>query len=447
MYRLTPYLTLSAALTLTTLGGAADKTAGERGRDAVRGLPALNPPTWSLKAFDEVWKQWSAKERPKDYDAAFRERYGLHAAPYDNRGLPMGLHHARGPGKGITTDCLMCHAGTVAGQTILGLSNSTLDMQGLFDELGAADGSPFTLPFQSSLVRGTINPVSPVVFLMGFRNADLSVRAPVELDRMRELASDPPAWWLLKKKKTRNWNGSLDSRSARVDMATLLHPFNSAEFIKKQEGVFADMHAFVLSVQAPAYPFAIDRPLAAQGSKVYTDTCARCHGTHGPEGSYPNKVVPLASLGTDPRLAESLTKKLLDNFNASWLAQEKGPDGTVYRIEESQGYQAPPLDGVWATAPYFHNGSAPTVHHVLNSKARPKFFTRSYRTDKDEYDTVKLGWKIKVVDRPPGVNVPGVERRRTYDSTRPGLSNGGHTYGDKLSEQERLAVIEYLKTL
>ena len=112
------------------------------------------------------------------------------------------------------------------------------------------------------------------------------------------------------------------------------------------------------------------------------------------------------------------------------------------------GYQAPPLDGLWATAPYFHNGSAPTVYDVLNSKTRPKIFTRSYRTDLDAYDPEKLGWKVEVLDEPPDLDkTPPIERRKVYDTTKPGRGNGGHTYGDGLSDAERRAVIEYLKTL
>jgi hypothetical protein len=48
---------------------------------------------------------------------------------------------------------------------------------------------------------------------------------------------------------------------------------------------------------------------------------------------------------------------------------------------------------------------------------------------------------------PPGPNVPGIERRKVYDSTQPGRGNAGHTYGDDLTDDERWAVIEYLKTL
>jgi mono/diheme cytochrome c family protein len=421
----------------------------ERGWGAVRGKPALNPPIWSRKAFDSLWKQWGLKEKPADYDRAVRQRYGLHSAPYDNAGLPMGLHESRGLlSKGIVNDCLLCHAGTVAGQTYIGVGNSTLDLQGLFDDLTAAEGINFKFPFQFSHCRGTVNVIGPTNFLMGFRDPDLKVRLkPVDLESRDDGHSDPPAWWLLKRKKTRDWNGGVDARSTRADMVNLLTPFNSGEYIKKQAPVFADIHAFLLSVETPKYPFPIDRPLAARGRELFEAVCAKCHGTYGPDGKYPNKIVSFDQIGTDPALAESLTDKLAEYYNRSWFAQELAPDGKPMRFTVHKGYQAPPLDGVWATAPYFHNSSTPTVYHVLNSKARPKVFTRSYGTDKEDYDQAKLGWKVRVLDGPLEGNLSGFERRRIYDTTRPGHSNAGHTFGDDFTEEERTAVIEYLKTL
>ena len=96
----------------------------------------------------------------------------------------------------------------------------------------------------------------------------------------------------------------------------------------------------------------------------------------------------------------------------------------------------------------FHNGSAPTVYHVLNSKARPKIFTRTYRTDLDAYDAGKLGWKVEVLSETPDAKkLAPIEYRKIYDTSRVGRGNGGHTYGDKLSDDERMAVIEYLKTM
>ena len=48
---------------------------------------------------------------------------------------------------------------------------------------------------------------------------------------------------------------------------------------------------------------------------------------------------------------------------------------------------------------------------------------------------------------PPGAKLPGIERRKVYDTTKPGRGNAGHTFGDVLSDEERWAVIEYLKGL
>jgi mono/diheme cytochrome c family protein len=443
-------LALVSALPVSPLPAQEDaKGAVGRGAEAVRGKPAMNPAVWSARAYDNVWQQWGKSEKPADLVLALQDRYGVHAAPYENNGLPMGLHYSKGlfGTKGVVNDCLLCHAGVVAGQTVIGLGNASLDLQGLYDDLAAVDKLPYKLPFRFSYGRGTIDPVNPVVFLMGFRDADLKLQQPIKLDYADHVSSDPPAWWLLKRKKTRNWTGGVHVNSLRVDMVNLLTPFNSPEHIKKHESVFADIHAFIMSVEAPKYPFPIDTALAENGRGVFNEHCARCHGTYGAGGKYPNKVVPLETIGTDRILAEAVSAGNRAYFNKSWFAREKGPDGTFYEIEETPGYQAPPLDGVWATAPYFHNGSVPTIEHVLNSKARPRIFTRSYRTGKEDYDAERVGWKITVLDAPPAADLPGFERRKICDTTQPGRSNAGHTFGDDFTDAERRAVIAYLKTL
>lgn len=419
----------------------------DRGRAAVRGQPPLNPPLWSEAAHETAWKAWGLKEKPEIYDAAFRARYGLHAPPYENGGLPMGLHVAPGLfGKGLVNDCLLCHAGSVAGKTYIGLGNASLDFQGLVDELPPV-GLPPRLPIRLTNVRGTVEATAGVTFLMEFRNPDLSRRVPRNLKIEDEACEDIPAWWLLKKKKTMYHTGAGHAHSVRTMMPFLLTPLNSADHIKKLEPIFADIQAYLRGLEPPKYPFPIDRTLALEGGKLFNRTCAKCHGTYGPEGTYPSKVVPLEIIGTDRRLAEGTTAENIEHYLKSWLAQEKGPDGKPFPVQTIRGYQAPPLDGVWATAPYFHNGSAPTIYHVLNSKARPKMFTRSYRTEEEDYDKQKLGWKVTLLDQSPDAKMSAIERRKIYDTTLPGRNNSGHTFGDGLTEPERRAVIEYLKTL
>jgi hypothetical protein len=426
---------------------AAEKTPAERGRDTLYHNP-LNPAIWSRRAYENVWTRWGVKERPANYAEAFRQRYGLHEAPFDNKGLPLGLLESRGLlGPGIVNNCLLCHAGAVAGQTIIGLGNSTLDLQTLFDELSAEERLPFKVPFPFSVARGTVDPINPVTLLMNIRDADLKLGALSNRGYSRDIASDPPAWWLLKRKKTRDWTGGIDARATRIDMVNLLSPLNSAEYIKKHESTFADIGAFLLSIEAPRYPFPVDAGRAAQGKVVFEAKCAKCHGTYGPGGTYPNRIVDFDTLGTDRTLAEALRPELREFINTTWLAQERGPDGQLYQVSAPEGYQAPPLDGVWATAPYLHNSSVPTLYYVLNSAARPKVFTRSFGTGREDYDTEKVGLKVTALEQAPGPEVPIYERRKVYDTTQPGRGNGGHTFGDKLSETDRMAVLEYLKTL
>jgi mono/diheme cytochrome c family protein len=449
---------LCALLTLAFAGVAAsaERNSAERGYEFLI-QHSMTPALWSQKAYENAWKQWGLSARPANYAEAFRQRYGLHEAPFDNKGRPLGLLAARSlmlvradnlAGTGIVNNCLLCHAGRVAGQTILGAPNAALDLQTLFEELSAAEGITLNLPFQFSYTRGTIDPVNPLTFLMQFREPDLQLRTkPLEFGFSRYVCSDPPAWWLLKKKKTRDWTGGVDVRSTRVDMVNLLSPLNSANYIKSQAGNFADISAYLLTVAAPRYPFAIDQEQAGRGRLVFQNNCSRCHGTYGKDGTYPNKIVELDVIGTDRTLAESLRPELGDYFRKSWLAQELGADGKPYTFTENPGYQAPPLDGVWATAPYFHNSSVPTIYHVLNSKARPKFFTRTYRSEKEDYDPAHLGLKFTAVDEPADSKLPAYERRKVYDTTLPGRTNTGHTFGDKLTEEQRMQVIEYLKTL
>jgi hypothetical protein len=427
--------------------GAQQTSRAERGQDAARGRPPLNPPLASLTAYENIWKRWGLKEKPGNYEAVLRERYGLQTAPYKNDGLPLGLHVTQGLfGKGIGNDCMFCHAGSVAGQTILGLGNASLDMQSFLEDLSAAQGLPL-LPLTFSNVRGTIEATAAVTFLMDFRNSDLTLRAPGKIDLKNDLCEDVPAWWHMKRKKTMYHHGAGHADSVRTMMPFALNPLNSADDIKKLEPAFADIQAFLLTLAPPRYPFPIDRTLAAQGLPLFEQNCVKCHGSYGPDGRYPNKVIPLDTIGTDRRLAEGVTEEVAVHFLKSWFGQELGRDGKPFPRQTILGYQAPPLEGVWASAPYFHNGSAPTVYHVLNSKARPKVFTRSYGVEKEDYDAEKLGLKITVSDRPPGAQMPGWERRKIYDTTQPGRGNGGHTFGDDFTDEERRAVIEYLKTL
>jgi hypothetical protein len=113
--------------------------------------------------------------------------------------------------------------------------------------------------------------------------------------------------------------------------------------------------------------------------------------------SYPDQVIDLSVIGTDPARAKGVSDKSIDHYNATWFGKIHAVDKTV-----PLGYQAPPLDGVWATAPYLHNGSVPTVYDLLNSGGRPARFLRHATTGVENFDPLHLGWKVRRLKRPSG---------------------------------------------
>lgn len=429
---------------------AAEQNAAERGYKTLTSKGFI-PAAWREAAYDNVWKNWpGAREKPADYDAAFRDHYGLAPSPYPNGKYPMGLREGTlFFMKGVAIDCMVCHGGSVAGKSYVGLGNASLDIQALFEDLSVADGRSGKLPFTFSNVRGTTEAGGMAVYLLGFRKPDLQVVPKrTDLGLHDDLCEDTPAWWLLKKKKTMYHTGGADAESVRSKMQFMMTPITMASEFHKAEPAFKDIQAYLKTIEAPKYPFPIDSSLAARGRLLFEDNCSKCHGTYGEKWTYPNKIIPLEEIGTDPKRFEGIENKFGLYYNQTWFAKEK--QGWLLDEMESNysaGYQAPPLDGIWATAPYFHNGSVPTLDDVLNSKSRPKWYTRSFKTDEADYDKVKVGWKVTNIRNLVDPKTPAYERRKIYDTSKPGRSNTGHTYGDQFNDDERKAVIEYLKTL
>jgi hypothetical protein len=129
------------------------------------------------------------------------------------------------------------------------------------------------------------------------------------------------------------------------------------------------------------------------------------------------------------------------HYNETWFGEESPVDPVM------TGYQAPPLDGIWATAPYLHNGSVPTLAALLKSSDRPARFLRPPSTDFANYDQAQVGWRFQELSGPPETSAPIEIRHAYYDTARFGLGNGGHRFGDRLEDSERADLIEYLKTL
>src|SRR5437660_503370 len=119
---------------------AAEPAAAERGEKALLGRH-FNPPTISLHAYQNAWRQWGdITAAPERYAVAFMEHYGLHAAPYPNKEYPMGLREAPGLfGPALSTDCLLCHAGSIMGQSHVGLPNTSVDLQAFFEDMAKGE--------------------------------------------------------------------------------------------------------------------------------------------------------------------------------------------------------------------------------------------------------------------------------------------------------------------
>jgi mono/diheme cytochrome c family protein len=257
-----------------------------------------------------------------------------------------------------------------------------------------------------------------------------SVEVPVEV-----IPSDVPAWWLLKKKNAMFYNGFGRGDFGKFLMGSTLLTIRDTIHAKEVDSHMPDVLAFIYSIEPPKYPFAIDEQLAADGREIFEATCSRCHGTYGKDGKYPNLLIPESMIGTDSFLNRSNYQysDLIDWYNRSWFSKGEYPA----KLSPFNGYIAPPLDGVWITAPYFHNGSVPTIEAVLNSKLRPTYWTRSF--DSTNYDYKKLGWQFQ--------SLSAAGNKYIYNTTLAGYGNYGHYFGDQLTDEQRRAVIEYLKTL
>ncbi len=210
-------------------------------------------------------------------------------------------------------------------------------------------------------------------------------------------------------------------------------------------GVTQAMHFAFEQYQPPPFPGPIDAARATAGRAVFQDRCSRCHGTYS-EGlervrllSYPNQPVPQETLETDPTRWK----------RTHGLYQEKFarlPLSAKIEVAETDGYVATPLTSLWMSAPYLHNGSVPTLWHLMHPETRPARF----QVGGHALDFTRVGIAGSEHDGtyayPEGYvpwTVPDL-----YDTAQPGHANTGHTRQFQgMSEEEKGALIEYLKLL
>jgi hypothetical protein len=210
------------------------------------------------------------------------------------------------------------------------------------------------------------------------------------------------------------------------------------------------LNPFIDNLPPPPYPFAsVDLARAREGKAIFKDRCATCHSPRNRE------IYPLKTLGVDPN--RTLVNTSVSRYGLSALVMEacviygmnhQGEPGAEWcvpkgdwnaRLDEyfrdtprrvvdgSNGYKADMLYGIWAQAPYLHNGSVPTLGQLVCPATRPTRFLRGNL----HYDEALVGFEW--ADKPTTRYAPGESMLvKQFDTTVPGRSNTGHGFGADL---------------
>nr|WP_301301041.1 di-heme-cytochrome C peroxidase [Pseudomonas kilonensis] len=255
-------------------------------------------------------------------------------------------------------------------------------------------------------------------------------------------------------------------------------------------------------LKPPVWPEAllgpIDKPLAAKGRALFTENCAGCHVpkvVQGPDRPVQQlHMLPVQVIGTDPGTANNIADHRFDLTSLQWdpaelakldvqlhptptepldlsqLTVAKGlayvtafVENRAYRdagvtpterpaldgfglpigVRELRAYKARPLAGVWATPPFLHNGSVPTIYQLLSPQDER---TTTFYKGNFEYDPRHLGYRTEAFTN-----------GFLFDTRITGNHNSGHEFragergngviGRLLQPQERWALLEYLKVL
>jgi hypothetical protein len=255
---------------------------------------------------------------------------------------------------------------------------------------------------------------------------------------------------------------------APIDLSTLNAPVLQHHV---QLDNLVDIQLWLQELKSPKWPEPvlgpIDRDLAARGQEVYAANCIGCHqlidrqarvASCAGRTMFTIPSFPIAQTGTDPRQAVNFAtrqitvgqqtqplgawvKLVTDKIVGQYTADPKNAERARLincdepnAFEAIEAYRARPLNGIWATAPYLHNGSVPDMMDLLKPPAeRPtKFYVGSW-----EFDPEHLGFDWQTP----------VPTAFQFDTSITGNSNAGHDFGTNLGDPDRRALIEYLKTL
>jgi len=149
-----------------------------------------------------------------------------------------------------------------------------------------------------------------------------------------------------------------------------------------------------------------------------------------------------------------MAKSFFDNqIKASVKSGDYLPDTTAQPYQSLLSYKGRSLNGIWATAPYLHNGSVPSIYDLLLPVKREGdaedglYRPNEFKVGSREFDPIKVGLRAE-----------GYEGF-TFKADKRGDFNIGHEYGtahapavngeklEPLTDEERWDLVEYIKTL
>ncbi len=434
-------------------------------------------PYWIWKALPKVC--------PEHLPGAGYRSLGFTYEP--GRDLPVGVSKRFNLGiDRVFLNCAACHASTVrdapgaAPRVYLGMPAHRLDLIGferfLFNcAAGPKFRSEFIVP-QIEAMAGKLSPldrllVYPVAisimrerllmlrdrFAFAFKQPEWGpgrvdtfnsnkVQFNFPMDKLPKKeslgASDFPSIWLQGPRETRDdgermelhWDGN-NTQSVERNKNAAFGTGTTPPTIDLR--AIARIEDWLLDLTPPPWPYAVDTARAERGAALYDASCASCHGKSGRDfsGDQVGHVTPITDIATDRARLDSFTYTLSVNLSTQYA----GYPHRFKHFRKTYGYANLPLDGVWLRAPYLHNGSVPTLRDLLEPAARrPTLFYRG----NDIIDRHKVGWVSSVAQE-------GDRSYFRYDTREPGNGNAGHegaAYGTTLSDADKDALVEYLKT-
>jgi mono/diheme cytochrome c family protein len=371
-----------------------------------------------------------------------------------------------------TVNCLVCHMAEIDGVAYLGAGTK------MFDELWLGDALKrlTSAPWRGMLPRGSVDQAMAAdanrilnshhhdkidsitrarSTAFAASHVELYMRAhdgrmPAVDEIGRGDVKTPPLWHTAAKMPVKRWYADGSFHGPFPLMASSMElekdrPFDALIQVVVPT-IKEEFDSVIRHLRPPRYPYEIDAALAARGRELFYSRevgCSRCHGVYDGRGQVDWPGVH-ADVGTDRSRIEVVSDQFIDAFNRSPLAA----DGA---LKKSRGYAATPLTGVWANFPYLHNGSVPTLHHLLGPVAeRPQIFQV---TAARKFDRARAGQLLYADPRDARLGDAELFRRfgddRNWFSTRrPGSTNAGHDVWPRIkTDANRRALIEYLKTL